>query len=69
MTDHVELSGKVIAVNRDKFLVQIEKTDKTVTAQLSGKMRTNKIRVLLGDRVGVKLSPYDLSHGILVSRS
>lgn len=69
MTDHVELSGKVIAVNRDKFSVQIEKTDKIVTAQLSGKMRTNKIRVLLGDRVGIKLSPYDLTHGILVSRS
>ncbi|HQX75320.1 MAG TPA: translation initiation factor IF-1, partial [Thermoflexales bacterium] len=32
-------------------------------ATLSGKMRKNYIRILLGDRVKVELSPYDLTRG------
>lgn len=65
---HVELTGEVIQANRDKFVIQIDDSETTVTAQLSGKMRMNKIRVILGDRVRVKVSPYDLSHGFIVGR-
>ena len=39
-----------------------------VRAQLSGRMRKNRIRVILGDRVTVALSPYDLSHGMITYR-
>ena len=39
-----------------------------VTAQLSGRMRRHHIRVLPGDRVRVAVSPYDLSHGLIVYR-
>jgi translation initiation factor IF-1 len=39
-----------------------------VRAQLSGRMRKNRIRVVLGDRVTVALSPYDLTHGMITYR-
>lgn len=37
-------------------------------AYLSGKMRKFYIRILLGDRVRVELSPYDLTRGRIVFR-
>ncbi len=39
-----------------------------VLAYLSGKMRKYYIRVLLGDRVRIELSPYDLTRGRIVYR-
>lgn len=39
-----------------------------VLAYLSGRMRKNYIRVLLGDRVRIELSPYDLNRGRLTYR-
>jgi translation initiation factor IF-1 len=39
-----------------------------VLAYLSGKMRKNYIRILLGDRVKVELSPYDLDRGRITYR-
>lgn len=39
-----------------------------VLAHLSGKIRRNYIRILLGDRVTVELSPYDLRRGRIVYR-
>lgn len=40
-----------------------------IFAHLSGRMRLNFIRVLVGDRVKVELSPYDQSKGRIVYRS
>ncbi len=40
----------------------------TVTAQLSGRMRRFRIRVIPGDRVQVGLSPYDPTHGFITFR-
>lgn len=42
---------------------------RTVLAHLSGKMKTNFIRVLVGDKVTLELSPYDLTKGRIVWRS
>ncbi|MCS7061949.1 MAG: translation initiation factor IF-1, partial [Anaerolineae bacterium] len=39
-----------------------------VLATLAGKMRKFYIRVLLGDRVKVELSPYDLTRGRITYR-
>lgn len=39
-----------------------------VLAYLGGKMRINHIRVVMGDRVLVELSPYDLARGRVVFR-
>ncbi len=40
----------------------------TITAKLCGKMRKFRIRVIIGDKVTVGLSPYDLSHGLIIAR-
>lgn len=44
------------------FLVEMENGHK-VLAHTSGKMRQNRISVLLGDKVQMEMSPYDLSKG------
>ena len=40
----------------------------TVLAQIAGKLRKHRIRILTGDRVNVELSPYDLSRGRIIYR-
>ncbi len=39
-----------------------------VLAHTSGKMRKNRIRVLVGDKVNVEMTPYDLSKGRITFR-
>lgn len=68
MTEHVDLEGVVVEVSRDKFIVLVDNSDSKVIAQLSGKMRLNKIRIGLHDKVKVKVSPYDMSKGFITSR-
>jgi translation initiation factor IF-1 len=45
------------------FKVQLDNSEHVVLAAISGKMRKNRIRILVGDRVSVEMSPYDLSRG------
>jgi translation initiation factor IF-1 len=62
------LDGKIVeALPNTSFKVELE-NGHTVLAYLSGKMRKYYIRVLLGDRVRVELSPYDLERGRIVYR-
>jgi translation initiation factor IF-1 len=62
------LDGKIVeALPNTSFKVELE-NGHTVLAYLSGKMRKFYIRVLLGDRVKVELSPYDLDRGRIVYR-
>jgi len=49
------------------FLVDTEAGTK-VHAHLSGKLRRYRIRVVLGDKVTVEVSPYDLSKGRITYR-
>ena len=49
------------------FKVQLEDGRK-ILAHLSGKMRLHHIKVLLGDRVRVEMSPYDETKGRIVQR-
>ena len=39
-----------------------------VVAHVSGKIRTNYIKIVKGDRVTMELSPYDLERGRIVYR-
>lgn len=39
-----------------------------VRAQLSGKLKKFRIRVIRGDRVSVGMSPYDMTHGLILKR-
>ena len=40
----------------------------TLTARLSGKMRMHYIRIVPGDRVQIKMSPYNLEEGLITYR-
>lgn len=55
------------ALPNTTFRVELD-NGHAVLAYLSGKMRKHYIRVLLGDRVRVELSPYDLERGRIVYR-
>ena len=62
------LEGRVTeALPNTSFRVKLD-NGYEVLAYLSGKMRKYYIRVLLGDRVRVELSPYDLTRGRIVYR-
>ena len=64
----IELEGVVIEkLPRDGFIVELENKQK-IRAHISGKMRMHKIRILLGDKVKVELSPYDLTCGRITYR-
>jgi translation initiation factor IF-1 len=41
----------------------------SIRARASGKLRRMHIRVAVGDRVTVGISPYDVSHGLILSRA
>jgi len=45
------------------FKVRLDAGEHEVLAQVSGKIRKHSIRILLGDRVSIEMSPYDLSRG------
>lgn len=66
--EKLEVEGTVTeALVGIQFRVKLD-SGHTVLAYLSGKMRKHYIRVLLGDRVRVELSPYDLTRGRIVYR-
>lgn len=66
--DLIEIEGEVIEVfPGGTFKVRTEAKSE-VHAHLAGKLRRYRIRVVLGDRVTVAVSPYDLSKGRIVFR-
>ena len=50
------------------FRVKLDNMENLVLAHLSGRMRKNNIKVLLGDRVELEFSPYDLTKGRITRR-
>ncbi len=66
--DKIEVEGTVVeALPGTMFRVALDDGHK-VLAYLSGKMRRYYIRILLGDRVKVELTPYDLEKGRITYR-
>jgi translation initiation factor IF-1 len=64
----LEMMGTVAeALPGTQFKVQLDGGHE-VLAYLCGKMRKYYIRILLGDRVKVEVSPYDLTRGRIVYR-
>ncbi len=64
----ITLDGKIVDTLPNAFFrVELE-NGHTVLAYLSGKMRKYYIRVLLGDRVKVEMSSYDLTKGRITYR-
>jgi translation initiation factor IF-1 len=59
----IKQDGTIIeALSNAMFRVKLENGHE-ILATISGKMRMNYIRILPGDKVGVELSPYDLTRG------
>lgn len=61
--DSIEMDGTVVdALPNTQFKVKLD-NDHELLAYTGGKMRKFRIRILLGDRVRVEMSPYDLTRG------
>lgn len=66
--EKIEMEGTVVeALPNTQFRVELDNGHK-VLAYLSGKMRKYYIRILLGDRVRVEMTPYDLTRGRITYR-
>lgn len=66
--DIIEQEGTVIeALPNALFRVELD-NGHIVTSHISGKMRMNYIKILVGDRVKVEISIYDLSKGRITYR-
>ena len=64
----LEFPGAVIELLPNAtFRVKLE-NDHEIIAHTAGKMRKNRIRVLVGDEVLVELTPYDLTKGRITFR-
>jgi len=64
----IEVEGVVVeALPNAVFRVELPNGHE-VLAHISGKIRMHYIRVLLGDKVLIELSPYDLSRGRITYR-
>lgn len=63
----LEFEGDVIESNKGKFKVKV--TDNMIVmCTLSGKIRMNSVKILLGDRVKIEVSEYDTTQGRIVYR-
>ena len=69
--DLIEMDGEVIeTLPNTTFRVKLDDMDeKYITCHLSGKMRKFTIKVILGDKVEVEVSPYDLTKGRITRRN
>lgn len=68
-SDVIEATGTIVEVlPATMFRVKIDGKDHIVLAHLSGKMRLNFIKLVVGDRVKLEMSPYDLTKARIVYR-
>lgn len=66
--DKVQLDGEVVLIAKGGyFRVKLDGAHEVLTT-LAGKVRRNRIRVVLGDRVTVAVDPYDPTRGFIVYR-
>ena len=67
--DIISMEGRVEEVlPATMFRVKLDNLNNIILAHLSGRMRKNNIKVLLGDRVEMEFSPYDLTKGRITRR-
>lgn len=65
----IELKGIVKeSLPNATFKVELE-NNHTIIAHISGKIRKNYIRILIGDTVIVEMSPYDITKGRIIYRA
>lgn len=65
----IELTGKVIEVlPNSTFRVKPEGMTNEILCYMGGRLKQNKIKVILGDPVKIEMSPYDLTKGRITYR-
>ena len=68
-SDLIELTGEVEEVlPGNMFRVKVDNIPNVLTCYTSGKLKQHKIKIILGDRVKIEVSPYDLSKGRVTYR-
>ena len=66
--EKIEFEGEIVEALRNRmFRVRLDNGHETL-GYTSGRMKRHRIRMLLGDRVRIELSPYDLDRGRIVYR-
>jgi translation initiation factor IF-1 len=67
--ESIQMAGQVIDVlPNTMFRIKLPNFEKPVIGYISGKMRKHDIKILLGDRVLIEFSPYDLTRGRVIRR-
>ncbi len=66
--DFIEMEGEVLELMPAASFRIALTSGHEILAHLSGRMRMNKIRLAVGDRVKVQISPYDLTKGRITFR-
>lgn len=67
--DIINMEGTVEEVlPATMFRVRLDNVNTLVLGHISGRMRKNNIKVIIGDRVEMEFSPYDLTKGRIVRR-
>jgi len=67
--DLLELVGTVQEVlPGSMFRVKVDDVDKVLICYTGGKLKQHKIKIILGDRVKIEVSPYDLTKGRVTYR-
>jgi translation initiation factor IF-1 len=67
--DIIELTGTVDEVlPGNMYRVKVENMPNLLLCYMGGKLKQNKIRIILGDNVRVEISPYDLTKGRVTYR-
>ena len=64
----MEFEGTVVDANKGKFKVKVN-DDMFILCTLSGKIRMNSVKILVGDFVRVEVSEYDTTQGRIVYRN
>jgi translation initiation factor IF-1 len=60
----IECCGIVVeCLPNEQFKIRLDETDHIINAYIAGNMRKHQIRVLVGDRVTVEMTPYDMTKG------
>jgi translation initiation factor IF-1 len=66
--EKIEMEGEVVEALRNRmYRIQLDNGHETL-GYMAGRMKRYRIRIMLGDRVRIELSTYDLARGRIVYR-
>lgn len=65
----LQLTGRVEEVlPNSTFRVKVDNMEQIVLCYIGGRLKQNKIKIILGDAVKIEMSPYDLTRGRITYR-